>query len=74
MMGNKGCPGMIPYVATALFSMIETRYREGCAVTVEGSYIEIYQERIHGSAQPASPLSRHSDEILTLQRLPKQIC
>lgn len=38
---------MIPYVSTALFSMIEHRYREGMGVTVEGSYIEIYQERIH---------------------------
>jgi hypothetical protein len=42
---------MIPYAATALFSMAETRYKEGCAIMVEGSYIEIYQERIHGLIQ-----------------------
>lgn len=48
MMGNASFPGMIPYAATALFSMMETRYKEGRAVMVEGTYIEIYQERVHG--------------------------
>ena len=46
MMGSKDHPGMIPLVSHALFTMVEKRFEEGCGVTVEGSYIEVYQERV----------------------------
>jgi hypothetical protein len=46
MMGTSDQPGIIPHVSNALFSMLDQLFEDGQSVTVEGSYLEIYQERV----------------------------